>query len=108
MSTSKCPGTGKTIYKTSGEAKEVMLRIQGSSKFNKHGRRVHHRQGKFTARRFYHCPICRGFHLTSQPVRLTPKVITKQYKQRIRDTSHLVVPWEERDKWKTGSLPFPE
>lgn len=57
---SRCSKTGKQRYY---DQLEAMIALQSTFQTDK---------GKRQERRFYRCPFCRGWHLTSQELRLAP------------------------------------
>jgi len=62
----KCKISGKRIFETYGDAKEMMISFKNRVKYKKDGKRIKHRQGKPEARRVYLCPHCDGYHITKE------------------------------------------
>ncbi len=100
----KCDATGKRRYPTPGDAKRT---IESKTHINRAKKRNKKGVGKSGLKRYYHCPHCKGYHLTSweyKPVK-SYKREQELYKQK---TKGLIITPEEALKWKKNSLPFPK
>lgn len=107
----KCVATGKTRFATPGEAKSALQKIKArKASYNSIiQKRVKRRSGKPAQCRHYHCPHCKGFHLTSSEAALTNKGIEKRFFDNIKShPSTLILTAEQAKDWKADSLPFPE
>jgi hypothetical protein len=107
---SKCTATGKTRYPTSGDAKTAIqkLKAKKTAYNNVTQKRVKRRTGKIEQCRFYYCPHCKGWHLTSKEAKLTNKGIEKRFYDRISKKPNLILTKDQADDWKADGLPFPE
>lgn len=60
----KCKISGKRIFESHGEAKEMMISFNNRNRRKYQGKRIKHRQLKPVAKRVYLCPFCSGYHIT--------------------------------------------
>jgi hypothetical protein len=107
----KCKATDKTIFNTSGEAKQALLNLKTSTRyFDKVvGKRVNRRIRRVQQVRYYICPFCKGFHLTSQDPRDTNEYLIEKKKQKQKDRkSGLILNKKQAEDWKADGLPFPD
>lgn len=100
----KCSATGKSRYPTPGDAKKTLISKLSHNKSKKRSKKA---AGKSTMRRYYRCPHCKGYHLTSSEYKSKGAFaeIHKEYNQK---TKGLIITQEEALKWKKDSLPFPK
>lgn len=111
LNLSKCIATGKTRYPTSGDAKNAMQKIKAKkTAYNSVTlKRIKRRNGKASQCRFYRCPLCKGYHLTSSDKALNTKSIEKRFYDKIKSHSdRLILTQQQAENWKASSLPFPE
>jgi iron only hydrogenase large subunit-like protein len=110
LNISKCNATGKTRYATPGDAKKALHKLKAKVQAydNVTQKRVKRRSGKPAQCRFYRCPLCKGFHLTSSEAALNSKSIQKKFFDKIKSNTSLILTSEQAKDWKAGSLPFPE
>lgn len=110
LNLSKCAATGKTRYPTSGDAKKAMQKLKAKkTAYNSVTlKRIKRRNGKPAQCRFYRCPLCKGYHLTSSEAALTTKGIEKRFYDRIKSHPVLILTEEQAKDWKADGLPFPE
>jgi hypothetical protein len=109
LNLSKCKATGKTRYPTGGEAKIALQKLKAkiSAYNNITQKRIKRRSGKPAQCRFYRCPLCQGYHLTSSEAALNNKSIEKRFFDRIKPSEGLILTQEQAADWKADSLPFP-
>lgn len=108
---SKCTATGKTRYPTPGDAKTAMQKLKAKkTTYNSiTKKRMKRRAGKPDQCRYYRCPHCKGFHLTSSEAALTNKSIEKRFYDKIKSQPDtLILTAKQAENWKANSLPFPE
>jgi len=110
LNISKCSATGKTRYPTGGEAKTALQKLKAKLTAYDHvtQKRIKRRSGKPAQCRFYRCPFCKGYHLTSSEAALNTKSIEKRFFDRIKPSEGLVLTKEQAKDWKADGLPFPE
>jgi len=110
LNISKCSATGKTRYPTSGDAKKALhkLKAKQSSYDNVTQKRIKRRSGKPAQCRFYRCPLCKGYHLTSSEAALNNKSLEKRFFDKIKPHQGFILTSEEAKDWKADGLPFPE
>jgi hypothetical protein len=60
----QCKISGKRIFESHSEAKEIMIAFNNRIRTKYQGKRIKHRQGKPQAKRVYLCPFCSGYHIT--------------------------------------------
>jgi hypothetical protein len=110
LNISKCSATGKTRYATPGDAKKALYKLKSkiSSYDNVTQKRIKRRSGKPAQCRFYRCPLCKGYHLTSSNAALNNKSIQKRFFDKIKPQEGLILTSEQAKNWKADSLPFPE
>lgn len=110
LNLSKCTATGKTRYPTSGDAKNAMQKLKAKKTvYNSITlKRIKRRNGKISQCRFYRCPLCKGYHLTSNEAALNAKGIEKRFNDKIKSHPVLILTEEQAEEWKANGLPFPE
>jgi hypothetical protein len=110
LNLSKCSATGKTRFSTGGEAKIALQKLKAklSAYNNITQKRIKRRSGKPAQCRFYRCPLCKGYHLTSSDAALNTKSIEKRFFDRIKPSEGLILTNEQAKDWKADGLPFPE
>lgn len=62
----KCKISGKSIFETHSQAKEVMIAFKNRQRLKINGKRIKHRQGKAEVKRVYFCSFCDGYHITKE------------------------------------------
>ena len=110
LNLSKCRATGKTRYPTGGEAKIALQKLKAKVTAYDHVtlKRIKRRSGKPAQCRFYRCPLCKGYHLTSSDTALNNKSIQKRFFEKIKPSEGLVLTPDQAKDWKADGLPFPE
>ena len=104
----KCSHTGKTKFKSPGEAKTTMLNLKSISRiYSFSGKRVNRRSKKVKQCRYYYCVHCNGYHLTSDKAPLKKNKRQKLYLKRVNTTKDFFKTQNEGNEWKKDSLPFP-
>lgn len=97
MKNNKCNSTGKTMYKSRGDAKIAMNFIKkiNSSTTNNH-------IGKSSQKRAYFCEHCASYHLTSTEAYKTKGFLEKdEFVLRRKFFKEFDI-----ENWKTDSIPF--
>lgn len=109
MESNKCVFTGKSKFKSPGEAKNTMLSIKSAVRhYIVTGKRMNRRMGKAKQCRYYFCIHCKSYHLTSDKSPLKQKKRQKLYKERLEYTKNFIKSKQDGEEWKKDSLPFPE
>lgn len=110
LNISKCSATGKTRYHSPGEAKKALYKLKAklTAYDNVTQKRIKRRSGKPAQCRFYRCPLCKGYHLTSSDAALNNKSLEKRFFDKIKSHGGMILTSEQAKDWKADSLPFPE
>lgn len=105
----KCSASNKTRYEDKGEAKDALVRLKATGRRYDFitGKRVNRRKGKVAQSRVYWCPLCRGYHLTSNNAPLGQHRLATNISENRKRSADVVKDKQEAADWKKDSLPFP-